>query len=102
LLANSTARRDLELAGFNAKTQADELACPDIELNQLVSIEDVTARIAAATKGLPDREWGKAQRATMSRIEKDCAAGDAKVRCDVVTLYQGGRYDLYKYRRWNE
>jgi hypothetical protein len=98
----STAKRDFVAEGFLAKTEKDEVRCPEIELNQLVAIDDVTDRVLAATKGLAGgKAFNEAQRGEMARIEKQCATGD-EVRCDVVTLYQGGRYHLYKYRRFQD
>jgi hypothetical protein len=89
--------------GFIAKDDKDEPKCPDIELNQLEKITDVTARVNAATAGKSGAERIKAQRAVDSAIEKECVAGDpAHWRCDVITLYHGGRYALYKYRRYQD
>ncbi len=87
-------------AGFTAAKREEEPRCPDLELNQLASIADVTARMNAATAGKAGPDYVAAQRAASSKIEGECSAGDpANTRCDVVTLYQGGRYALYKYRR---
>ncbi len=87
-------------AGYNAAKREDEPRCPDLELNQLDSIADVTPRMADATKGKAGADYVTAQRAASSRIETECVAGDAATwRCDVVSLYHGGRYALYKYRR---
>ena len=89
--------------GFIAKDDKDEPKCPDIELNQLEKITDVTARVNAATAGKSGAERIKAQRAVDSAIEKECVAGDpTHWRCDVITLYHGGRYALYKYRRYQD
>jgi hypothetical protein len=94
----STAKRDFVASGFTAKTPNDEVRCPDIEVDQLTGISDVTDRVGTATKGLTGAEFNKAQKAEQSRIEKECATTD-EVRCDVISLYQGGRFHLYKYRR---
>jgi hypothetical protein len=88
--------------GFAAKPE-DEPKCPDVELNQLDSIADVTAQVNAATAGKVGADRIKAERSVNSTIEQSCVAGDAKTwRCDVVTLYHGGRYALYKYRRYQD
>ncbi len=88
--------------GFYAKTRADEAKCPDLELNVLVGIDDVTGKIkAAAPKTMPAAEAGQAQRAAMSAIEKDCATSTG-LRCDVVTLYSGEVYNLYKYKKYTD
>lgn len=87
--------------GFAAKEE--EPKCPDVELNQLQFITDVTDRVNAATAGKDGAERVKAERAINSAIEKECVGGDAVTwRCDVVTLYHGGRYALYKYRRYQD
>jgi hypothetical protein len=88
--------------GFYAKTQADEAKCPDLELNELVGIDDVTAKIkAAATPSMSAADAGQAQRSAMSAIEKDCATSTG-LRCDVVTLYSGEVYNLYKYKKYTD
>ncbi len=97
----STPEKDRMAAGFLARSPAEELRCPEIEVNQLLEISDVTDRVNAATKGLPDRQFNDAQKAEMSRIEKECATSDA-FRCEVVSLYHGGLYHLYKFRRFQD
>jgi hypothetical protein len=98
----STKEKDFVKEGFYAKSQAEEVKCPEIELNQLVQISDVTKSVSSATEGLAGEKFATAQKAVMSKIEKECASGDEKLRCDVVTLYHGGRYALYKYRRFQD
>jgi V8-like Glu-specific endopeptidase len=95
------AHKDYNRDGFLAKTEADEARCPGMEMNQLVAITDVTARVQDATRAVPPERFNDVQRATLAAIEKECGTGD-DVRCEVVTLYQGGRYDLYKYRRYQD
>ncbi|HEV7779383.1 MAG TPA: S46 family peptidase, partial [Luteibacter sp.] len=88
--------------GYAAKGE-DEPRCPEVELNQLDKITDVTDRVNAATKGKDGAGRTKAERAINSAIEQECVGGDAgKWRCDVVTLYHGGRYALYRYRRYQD
>lgn len=94
----STPKKDYVANGFWAKTQADEIACPNLEVNQLVQITDVTARVMKAAEGLGDAAANEAKKAEMSKIEKECATS-AELRCDVVALYNGGVYDLYTYKR---
>jgi hypothetical protein len=98
----STKDKDFVKEGFYAPELANEVKCPEIELNELVSITDVTKRINDATKGLEGQAYNEQQKAAMSAIEKECAGGDDKIRCDVVTLYHGGIYDLYKYKRFQD
>lgn len=97
----SRAGQDLHHDGFFARTPAEEKRCPNVEANQLVEIADVTARVAKATSGLADKAFNDALKAETARIEKECATAD-DLRCDVVTLYQGGKYHLYKYRRYQD
>jgi hypothetical protein len=88
--------------GYYADTRAKELRCPDLELNVLQSIEDVTARVNEAVK--PDTTPAKAfaaRRAVMAAIEKESLA-KTKLRSDVVTLYQGGAYHLYRYKKYTD
>jgi hypothetical protein len=89
--------------GYATMKQEDEPKCPDVELNQLESITDVTAQVNAATGGKSGADRIKAERAVNSKLEEQCVAGDPKTwRCDVISLYHGGRYALYKYRRYQD
>jgi len=90
--------------GFYAPAAEAEVRCPEIELNELLSMTDVTARLTAATKGLKagSAEQSKKQQSEQAAIEKECAGGDGKLRCEVVALYHGGIYELYKYRRYQD
>jgi hypothetical protein len=97
----STTRKDYIKSGFTAKQATDEPRCPEMEINQLIEITDVTDRVNEATKGLDETKANDARKQQMSAIEKSCATSDA-LRCDVVTLFQGGRYHLYKYRRYQD
>jgi len=87
--------------GFYAKTQADEKACHDLELNVLMSIEDVTERVSAAVKGLPAEQAAGARRKIMAEIEKE-SLDKTTFRSDVVTLYQGGQYHLYRFKKYTD
>jgi Peptidase S46 len=98
----STEGHDYIKTGFYAKTQADEAKCPNLELNQLVGIEDVTDRVNAGVKPeMSAADTNQAQRAAMSQIEKDCATATG-MRCDVVTFYSGQVYNLYKYKKYTD
>jgi hypothetical protein len=98
----STPERDLFRDGFYAKKPADELKCPDLELNVLQSIEDVTERVNAAVKpDMKPAEAFAARRAAMSAIEKE-SLDKTSLRSDVVTLYQGGSYHLYRYKKYTD
>lgn len=98
----STEGHDYLKTGFYAKTQAEEARCPNLELNQLVGIEDVTSKINAGVKPeMSAAAAGQAQRAAMSQVEKDCATATG-LRCDVVTFYSGEVYNLYKYKKYTD
>jgi hypothetical protein len=97
----STARKDYVASGFYAQSEKDEIRCPEIEANQLIEITDVTDRVINATKGLDGARYNDAQKAELSKIEKACATSD-DLRCDVISLYHGGRYNLYKYQRYQD
>jgi Peptidase S46 len=97
-----TSGHDYMKTGFYAKTQAEEAKCPDLELNMLTGIDDVTAKVkGAATAAMSTADAGQAQRSAMSAIEKDCATSTG-LRCDVVTLYSGEVYNLYKYKKYTD
>jgi hypothetical protein len=88
--------------GFYANTQAEEAKCPNLELNQLVAIEDVTGKINAGVKsGMSAAQSGQAQRAAMSEVEKECSSSSG-LRCDVVIFYSGQVYNLYKYKKYTD
>jgi hypothetical protein len=98
----STEGQDYIKTGFYAKTQAEEAKCPNLELNQLVGIEDVTEKINAGLKTeMSAADAGQAQRAAMSQVEKDCTTATS-LRCDVVTFYSGQVYNLYKYKKYTD
>ncbi len=96
------ATHDYARDGFVAATPADELKCHDLELNVLVSIEDVTARVQAAVAAdMPPDEAFPARRAAMAAIEQESLAATG-LRSDVVTLYQGGAYHLYRSKKYTD
>lgn len=98
----SSADRDLLETGFHAKTRAEELKCVDLELNVLLEIEDVTDRVNAAVKpGMSAAKAHEARRAVINTIEKQ-SFDKTGLRSDVVTLYQGGRYNLYRAKKYTD
>lgn len=97
-----TAQRDYVKTGFRAKTRAEEVPCHDLELNVLMSIEDVTSRVnGAVTPGMSSADAERARRATMNAIEKE-SSDKTGLRSDVVTLFQGGEYHLYRYKKYTD
>src|SRR5436309_5162936 len=88
--------------GFYAKTQTEEPRATDLELNVLMSIEDVTARVTAALKpGMTADQSAAARQKAIAEIEKE-SKDKTGLRSDVVTLYQGGAYHLYRYKRYDD
>src|SRR5207237_10015099 len=99
----STKEKDFVAQGFYAPALENEVKCPEIELNELIQIGDVTAQVQGATRGLkPGKEFNDKRKAAMAAIEKECAGGNERLRCDVVDLYHGGQYSLYKYKRFQD
>ncbi|HZU83084.1 MAG TPA: S46 family peptidase [Polyangiaceae bacterium] len=97
---------DYLAAGYLAGRDGPEIACPDLELDQLLSIDDVTARVQAAGAPaggppLSDADANRATKAAMGQIEKECHDRTG-LRCDVVTFYGGAMYRLYRYRRYTD
>src|SRR5438477_463882 len=98
----STPQKDLAKEGFVARTPADEIKAPSLELNVLMGIEDVTARVNGAVKaGMSDAEAFAARRAEMAAIEGESTRVTG-LRSDVITLYQGGQYNLYRYKKYTD
>ena len=97
----SNKKQDYMRNGFYAATLAEERKCPDLEADVLLGIEDVTEQVRAGTAGVDSAEAARLRRANIARIEKDCAVG-ADSRCEVVTLYSGGLYHLYKYKKYSD
>ena len=98
----STPQKDYVKDSFYARTAAEELKCPDLELNVLVSLEDVTARVQGAVKrGMGEEEALKARKAESAKIEKESLEATG-LRSDVVPLYNGGEYWLYCYKKYTD
>ena len=88
--------------GFIARTQADELKAPDLELNQLQKITDVTEKVnAAVTADMSPGDAAKARRARIGEIES-AATEESGLRSDVITLYGGGQYHLYQFKKYTD
>src|SRR5438067_1488150 len=98
----STPQRDYAKTGFLARTPAEEMKIPDLELNVLESIEDVTGRVNAAVKpGTSAADALAARRAAISAVEAESTKATG-LRSDVITLYQGGQYNLYRYHKYTD
>src|SRR5262249_22564428 len=99
--ALSSKKRDYNQTGFSAAAEKDEARCPGLEATELLAITDVTARVRGATAGRDGTAANAARKAEIARIEKECATSD-ELRCEVVTLYHGGLYHLYRSRRFQD
>src|SRR5260221_547492 len=98
----SSADKDLIKIGFHARERDEEIKCVDLELNVLMGIEDVTERVNAAVKPSMDAAAAQqARRAVRNTIEKE-SLDKTGLRSDVVTLFQGGRYNLYRYKKYTD
>lgn len=98
----STPQKDLAKEGFVARSSAEEIKAPSLELNVLMSIEDVTNRINSAVKaGSSDAEAFAARRVEISAIEAESTKATG-LRSDVITFYQGGQYNLYRYKKYTD
>jgi len=88
--------------GFYARTPEQELKCPGLELNVLMSIADVTETVNAdVTPAMDAAARNTTQRAAQARIEKQCTE-QTGLRCDVVVLYEGGVFNLYRYKKYTD
>ncbi len=98
----STPQRDLIKHGFYAASREDELPCPDLEVNVLVSYEDVSQRVHGAVQpGASDKDANAQRKAEMAAIEKE-SAEKTGLRSEVVTLYSGGEYWLYRFKKYTD
>src|SRR5256886_204522 len=98
----STPQKDYAKEGFVARTAEQEMKIPNLELNVLMSIEDVTARVNGAVTGnMSDAAALAARRAEIAAIEAESTRATG-LRSDVITLYQGGQYNLYRYKKYTD
>ena len=98
----SSAAHDYLKDGFSAASEQEELKCPDLEANVLLSLEDVTRQVKDAAKdGTKAAEALQKRNAAVARIEKACAEKTGN-HCSVVKLFSGERYDLYEYKKYTD
>ncbi|GGO89694.1 S46 family peptidase [Stakelama pacifica] len=98
----SSSDDDYYTHGYTANGLSEERKCPGMNGEILMSISDVTNRVTAAGAGKSGSDLVKARNAVTSRIEEENCGDDPKWRCQVVNLYHGGQYKLYKYRRYSD
>ncbi|HET9991598.1 MAG TPA: S46 family peptidase, partial [Kofleriaceae bacterium] len=97
----SSKEHDYVKDGFWAPKLEDEKQCPDLEVQQLDQITDITPQILKATAGKTGAAYTAALREASAGIEKPCQTGNT-VRCEVVNLYHGGQFMLYRYKRYTD
>ena len=98
----SSAEHDYMSNGFLASSEADEQKCPDLEVNVLLRMEDITAQVKGAVQaGATTAQANQQRKGAMARLEKECSTKTGN-RCDVVTLYSGGEYHLYQYKKYTD
>ena len=98
----STSKDNYYRDGFYARDLKQEIKAPDLELNQLVEIEDVTVQVNSAVKpGVSPGDAFTARRAAISKLEKE-SLDKTGLRSDVITLYGGARYHLYRYKKFTD
>ncbi len=102
LQKNSNAQHDYIRDGFYAKSEADEIKSPDLEVNVLVKMENVTGQVQSAIKpGMNEQSAFAARKKVIADIERE-SLSKSKLRSDVVSLYQGGEYWLYQYKKYTD
>jgi V8-like Glu-specific endopeptidase len=99
----STAKVDYVKDGFSTAKREDEKLCAGMQAEVLSDISDVTARVTKAAAGKTGQDFVKARDGEIAAVEKEgCAGKEATLRCQVITLYQGGQYKLYTYRKYSD
>jgi hypothetical protein len=98
----STEQQNYVETGFTPTSRAGERKCPGMTAEILTNISDVTQRMQAAGRGLEGEAFTRARDAEAGRIESEACGSDATRRCQVVTLYRGGQFKLYTYRRYTD
>src|SRR5581483_868969 len=99
----STPQTDYVKDGFSAPSRAEEKLCAGMQAEILSDISDVTTRVSDAAAGKTGQDFVKARDAEIAAVEKSsCAGHEAVNRCQVITLYQGGQYKLYTYRKYDD
>lgn len=99
----SSAQKNYLTDGFLSKTRADEQKCPAMEVNRLEDIQDVTEQVKKATAGLSGTAYKQAQNGIRAKLTSACVGENkSNTRCDLVDLYHGGQYKIYKYHRFSD
>ena len=101
LAENSTKEQSLLDDGFIARNRDNEISCPTQVADVLVAMTDITAKISAATEGLDEKAANEARKQARTRLEQTCES-ETGLKCQTVSLYNGGQYFLYQYRRYTD
>ena len=99
--SSSTPDSNYIQTGFAARTLADEKKCAGLYVDQLQSIENVTAKVRGAITGRTPAEQAAQRTAIVNQLQTECGQ-QTQLTCQVVSLYQGGIYSIYRYRRFND
>ena len=106
LAQNSSADRDLVANGFNPKARENEIRCQGDQASVLVETENVTSKVTGALSGVPLADVARKRNEALTNLESACEEASKKagkaLKCESVTLYQGGQYWLYKYKRYED
>ena len=110
LAENSSRGKSLVEDGFVAQRREDEMRCGTQIADVLVEMENISPKVIAATRGMSDKEANEARKRTLTQLEQACENASAArkgraasaLKCETVTLYEGGQYFLYKYRRYSD
>ncbi len=98
----SSAQRDLVAKGYLARERRQELKCPNGTARVLESWQDVTAGIQAASPAsLPPEQQASRRKTAIAAAEQACDKASG-LKCEVVSLYNGAVYQLYRYREWKD
>ncbi|MFZ5669204.1 MAG: S46 family peptidase [Pseudomonadota bacterium] len=89
-------------SGFLTAAREEERACAGMSAEILVSTLDVTARIKAATAGKTGGDYAAARAAAAAAAEGETCGGAPNMRCQTIALYRGGRFVVYRYRRYTD
>ena len=106
LAENSSAANDLLARGFNAKARENEIRCQGSQASVLMDTEEVTPKVTSALAATAAADITRTRNETLTNLESACEAESKKagtpLKCEAVTLYQGGQYWLYKYKRYDD
>lgn len=98
----SSKERNLAETGFVAATLRDEARCRSETVSVLVGSYEITREVIAAVKGKSAEEAHQARKKKLTELEKSCEDDSDEIKCESVTLYQGGQYFIYKYKRYDD